>query len=695
MLPLLLCLLLQDAPSDLPPQVELPETVVRAPRSTATVTTTSAKVTVVTGEELLETGESTLPRALGEAAGVWVQETNLGGGAPVIRGLLGNQILIVVDGVRLNDSTTRIGPNQSLNTIDPRVVDRVEIVRGPSSVLYGSDAIGGAIIVWTKRRRPASQDAEEHRFPVGGGTEVVYDSSVDGGRASVDLSGAHEDHALLGIGTLYDFEDLEVGDGRTFPYTGYDGHALFGAYEYAVGERRTLRATARFNRDFNVPRTDKLVAGYGQDEPSNADYRYSLQDRRAYLLSYTDDKGSDWFDRMQVRGDLGTYLEQRDTRKTGATTRAFEEDEVTSFGLGVDWRKGLGDAHLLTWGIDLGFDDVDSSRRDYADAGGVTNKAGTFAPDSKYTRAGIFVQDELLSLSPWFATLGLRYSYYDFSFHEYGTGLKESGDFDALTASLEVGRDLGGGTMVTASVAQGYRAPNLDDLANDKDFAGGDEIHNPNLGAEESLSADLGLAVEKRLWSGSVGVFATRIDDYIGRSLTDAGDPLVDGDETYLRENTGTVDLWGAEAAARCRLFTVDSPFAVSANIAYARGEQKDPLEYSGATQPARRVPPLFGQVALHWDSSEPVLSIGHAKFFVQWADEQDRLHPQDASDPRIDPNGTPGWATYNLDLGGAVTDYVDWWVGLYNLTDKLYRVHSSGVDAPGARVVFGLRLEV
>lgn len=695
MLPLLLCLLAQDAAqlptADVPRTVELPETVVRAPRSDSTVTTTDAKVTVISGEELLKTGESSLPRALGEATGVWIQETNMGGGAPVVRGLLGNQILVIVDGVRLNDSTTRIGPNQSLNTIDPQIIDRVEVVRGPTSVLYGSDAIGGAIIIWTKRRRPGSQDSQEYRYPISGGAEAVHDSSVDGGQASLNLSGALEDHGFLGIGSLHDFEDLKVGDSNTFPHTGYDGHAIFGAYEYAVGEQRTLRATARFNRDFNVPRTDKLVAGYGQTAPKNEDYRYSLQDRRGYLLSYTDERANDWFDRLQLRGNVNTYLEQRDKRKTGADQRSFEEDDVTSLGLGMDWRKGLGDGHLLTWGLDLGYDDVDSMRRDFEDSGTVTDKQGTFAPDSEYTRAGIFVQDELLSLDPWFFTLGLRYSYYDFSFTEYGTGLKENGNFDAFTGSLEIGRELGGGAMITGSLAQGYRAPNLDDLANDKEFSDGMELHNPNLQAEKSLSADLGFEIRKSLWSGTVGVFATRIDDYIGRQLVTPGTP---GDQEYLRANTGTVDLWGTEAAARCQLFTVESPFAISASINYVRGEQEDPNQYSG-TVPSRRVPPLFGQAALHYEPTERWFVLDFAKFFVAWADEQDRLHPQDVSDPRINPDGTPGWATYNLDFGGAVNSDLDWWVGLYNVTDKLYRVHSSGVDAPGARIVIGLRLQV
>ena len=140
--------------------VELPTTLITAPRSQRTVTTTDAKQIVVSGEQIIATGERSLPRALGRAAGVWIQETNLGGGAPVVRGLIGNKILILVDGVRLNDSTTRYGPNQSLNSIDPATVERIELLRGSSSVLYGSDAIGGVIAIWTRRARPTGEPGQ-------------------------------------------------------------------------------------------------------------------------------------------------------------------------------------------------------------------------------------------------------------------------------------------------------------------------------------------------------------------------------------------------------------------------------------------------------------------------------------------------------------------------------------------------------
>jgi outer membrane receptor protein involved in Fe transport len=685
MLPLLLLLVAQD--------INLEETVISAPRAATTVTTTSAKATVITARELQATNERSLPRAIGEAAGIWIQETNMGGGAPVIRGFIGNHVLILVDGVRLNDSTTRLGPNQSLNTIDPAIVERVEIIRGPGSVLYGSDAIGGVISIWTKRRRASSQDPAEYLKPWQGEIDIAYDSSFTAARFALGLSAAHEDHGGLGVASGFDYDDYHAGDNETIPFTGYNGQALFGSYEYALAKRRTLRITGRVSRDFNVPRTDRLIAGYGQMGPANGDYRYSLQDRRGYVVSLTDTNPGQVADRMQLRLNLHTYTEERDIANTTFTSSSFQREEVVTVGLGADWQSSLSDEHLLTWGLDISHDEVDSFRENTT-AAGTMEVAGTFAPGARYTRLGFFLQDEIFSFDPWFFTAGLRYSYFDFAFGKFGTQQQTGGQFGALTAALEAARDLGDGVIMTGTVAQGFRAPNLDDLANDGTFGGGQELSNPALDPEQSLSLELALAIDKSDWSGSLAVFGTQVHDKIGRVLVDAGNPNTTGDETYRRENTGEVELVGAELAGRVRLGDDDSPYSLDGNVAYVQGREKDPLQGSGSV-PARRVPPLNGRLALTYSPEEAEwFYLPNARASIVWADGQNRLHPQDVSDPRIDPNGTAGWVTYNFDVWGEINADASWKIGLYNLTTETYRVHASGVDAPGRRVVVGLHLE-
>lgn len=679
------------------------ETLVTAPRAQQTVTHSGALVTTVTGEELTATGERSLPRALQAATdgGVWIQETNLGGGSAFLRGLTGNRILLVVDGVRVNDGTTRLGPNQSLNNIDPATVERVEVLRGPASVVYGSDAIGGVILVWTKRRAPAGDDPAAGRFEAG--AALRWDTRLDGGRGTLDASWATEDVGVFLAGSAFDFDDLRVGgDGNpTAAFTGYGGSAVFASTDVSLGERRDLRVTASVHRDLDVPRTDKLVPGFGQTAPTHELFHFTLQERRRFLAAYTDRRPTALWDRTQTRASYRTYTEERLKRGTGSTTQTSERDVTHTLGLGADLQKVLGEDKILTAGLDLEQDTVDSERTDVDTGTGVPTAAdGAFAPRARYLRNGVFVQNEFLDVGGFDATLGARYSFFDFAFDAFPSvgGPPGSGEFGAFTASLQVGRDLSDATRLTSTLAQGFRAPNLDDLANNGTFAGGEELANPNLRPEESLTAEFALDTRGDTgggWSAAGAVFFTRIDDVIGRVLTDPGDPMVPGDETYMRANVGEVDLYGFECSLRGRLGE-DSPLYAVASTTLTRSEQRDPT-LPGGESAVRRIPPLFGRLALELRPEEPSrfwAGLTWADLELRWADDQDDLHPQDVLDPRIDPNGTPGWAVVNLDFGGplpAGAGDSSWSLGVHNLFDRRYRVHGSGFDAPGLGMIFGL----
>lgn len=682
------------------------ETIVTAPRSDAPATRSEANVTVVTSDDLVRTGERTLPRMIAAAAGsgLWLQETNTGGGSPMLRGLIGEKVLIVVDGVRLNDATTRLGPNQSLNTIDPAIVERVEIVRGPASVLYGSDAIGGAILIWTKRRAPGSPNARGTPDGLGGFAKTSYESASNGLRGSLGASGSSGRDAWLLIGSAADWNELRTGDGEV-DFTGYDSRALFGSFVHDFDDERSLRLSARVHRDFDVPRTDRLQVGFGQTQPSNSVFDFVLQDNSGITLEYTDESRGTFSDRMQARLFLRHYEEQREIQATGSSTLREERDVVRGYGLGVDWRKQLSEDHRLTYGLDFERDEVIESERSNVDVGTGVGTPGvpTFAPNSRYATAGVFAQDEIAAFAPFDVTIALRYTRSQFSFDEFtggpGGGEEQDGDFDALTGSLAVARDLSEEWRVTASLSQGFRSPHLDDVAKNASIFGGTELANPDLEPEESLTGEIDILHESGPWKSTLAMFYTGISDAIGRRLVDEGDPGETGDETYLRENTGRVGIWGAELGTRRRLGGAASDYAVGAGIAYTRGRQwddtVDPVtgEAPFDDVPARRIPPLHGRLSLFYEPLEPTHAIAWGELRLSLADRQDELNPEDESDPRIDPDGTPGWATLDLDLGGPIaeTKTCSWSLGLHNLLDESYRVHGSGVDAPGFNVVVGL----
>jgi len=678
-----------------------PKTVVVAPRADAPATATATGRIRVTQQDLRRSGGRSLPQAIGRATGVWIQETNLGGGSPFIRGLTGNQILILVDGIRVNDSTTRFGPNQNLNTIDLAIVDSVEIIRGPSSVLYGSDAIGGVVLIWTKNRPAGIRGGETG---VGGALSVAGRTDAPGGRVALEVGHATEHSGTLGIGEVHGWGDVRTGAGDT-PATGYDGTQWFASQEFAFDEARALRATARIHRDFDVPRTDRVITGFGQMQPSFDRFDFTLQERQTAALTYTDEAAGMPWDSLQARAFVRETDEVRKRRANGSTTERNERDQVQSVGGGLDFQKGLGDHNLLTVGFDVQRDDVDSTRRDIDVTTGVsTPNEGQFAPNASYTSLGVFAQDEILDVAGFDATVGVRWSYFDFEFDDFPSqgGGREDGNFGAVTGSLQVARDVADGVRVTAGIAQGFRAPNLDGLAKDGSFASGTELANADLDPEQSLTEEITIEFVREAWNVAFSAYHTGISDLVGRRLVNAGGPGV-GDETYLRDNVGSASIYGAELATRVRLGGETSPWSADADMAYAHGtifdQTTDPNtgEKPFNNEPVRRIPPLHGTVGLDWRGEAAIFGglIDWVRCEVQWALRQGLLNPNDETDPRIDPDGNHAWWTLNVDAGGPIGDQggSTWFVGLHNLLDYEYRVHGSGFDAPGIGLVGGIRL--
>jgi len=687
---LVLALCLQSTP-----QEEVGETVVATPRTTKPKTDTSADRIVVTAEELAATGERSLPKQLGKAAGVWIQETNLGGGSPLIQGLSGNQVLLVIDGVRMNDATTRSGVNQMLNGVDPATVDRIEVIRGPRSVLYGSDALGGVVLIWTKTRKPAG-DAPT-RTGLHGAVEGRYDSATEGWAGALELSGASSRFGWTVVGGYHDYDTLHTADGEV-PNVGYEGDSYFGSFEAMLDPDRSLRATAMMTRDYDVPRTDRMNAGFGQTNPANDEYFFNVQDRQRYVLAYNDRSGGALADIFEARLSYRYYREERHIRGFGSNTRRLEEDTTNTVGIGLDFKKAVSDDHLLTYGVDADYDDVDSLRTDVdITTGAGTPNDGAFAPGSRYLGTGVFIQDEISSFAPWDVTVGARYAFYDFGFDDVSTGAHETGSFDDLSGSLSVGRAVGEGWSLVGTLARGFRAPNLAELARDATFFGGDELHNPDLEPETSLYAEIACEVKKPTWNGAVAVFHNNISDVVGSRLIDPGG-AGSGDEIYLRENIGTLEVIGAYVLGTTRLGGAESPWSTNAYVEYTWGQQYsdfvDPNtgEQPFDDEPGQRIPPLHGRVGLQRDFSSWVR---WAELAAHWALEQDRLSPQDLGDPRIDPNGTDGWVSVDFDIGGPIGDgrgNSSWMLGVHNIFDESYRIHGSGMDAPGRGLVAGVR---
>jgi outer membrane receptor protein involved in Fe transport len=674
------------------------ETVITASRSPEDVFSSERAVDVVTAGELGEAQPRTTPEALRESPGVFVQQTNPGGGSPIVRGMVGPQNLLLLDGIRLNNSVYRAGPLQYLNLIDAFSLDRIEVVRGPGSVLYGSDALGATINAIHLEPR----DRREQGFGLGSGLLGRF------GSAALEKTG----HALFDLGggwlganaqvTARDFDDLE--GGRGVGVQTYSGYSQVNASTRIVarpgsGAFEDLRLTVGYNLALmrDAGRADSLETKDNYRVYQNDHHLVFARGELPLAALATD---------LELTLSYQRFEEEQDTRQLdGLHERVLgivrDETAVDTLGLNATLVTRLLDDRLrLTWGGEL-YRDAVGSGRENRDAGGNWSAASRTAfPDgSSYLLGGGFLQARGELLPPE-RDLGLaliggyRFQHmggaadgaedapevdYAFQAHVFSAGLQ--GSYRRIWTSA-------------LTYSQGMRAPNLQESVQVGNTGNWYQVPNGDLGPERADTLEL--LTRLRLGPVHLGLsgYATFLSDLIKREEAQTADGAteVGGMPVVRNVNGGEGRLLGVEGEIRAAL----SDWAeVHGSLAWTRGvELLDEEDDQGRTEvPLTRVPPLFGTAGLRFGGPLSERFTGSLEPFVLFAGKQDRLSDLDLTDPRIPKGGTPGFATLNL------RGTLDWnrllFVGLVleNLTDARYKVHGSGVFGAGTNGVLTLAL--
>ena len=625
-------------------------------------------------QEIEQGNYRTTPEALSQLTGIMVQKTAHGHGSPFIRGLTGKEVLILIDGVRLNNSTFRFGPNQYLNTIDPSIIDHIEVVRGSGSVLYGSDALGGVINIITRKHRPTTQ-----RPGPEGEVNLVYGSADDELTLRGILEGDIGNYGALLGGGYRDFGNLDAGGSLgEQPYTGYSEYHA-NAVVSQGGQTSGWDLSLQHTHQNKVPRTDKFIN-------SNESQVFDPQERTLLAWQWRGQPGWMVSDRIQVNLSLQKQREVLDRHKFSSTLFKHIEDEVTTIGLGLqsDWQ--VTHEQLLTYGFEFYHDHIDSHRQD-TNLGIVTQEAGSFPNGSKYSMLGVYLQDEFDISDSDQIVAGIRYSRANAKADLPSFGpLDES--YDDWTGSLHWGHLITSGLRVYAGIAQGFRAPNLDDVAVLKSTNEGTDVPSPGLSSEKSLSYEIGIKADRPGWQGTADIFWTDFKDLIDRRpgtylgltfIDDNGNGIQDPgeDDVVQKFNVGEAYIYGAELDGRLYL---NPEWSVFGNLSWFRGENQT------ANEPLSRIPPARALLGARWEPAALWLEP-----FVELVDGQHRLSARDKTDPRIPDGGTPGYTTINL-RGGWSQGPHELDVALNNLADRLYKVHGSGLYAPGREIKLSYR---
>lgn len=648
---------------------------VTASRDSRSVYDVGTAVTVIDRDELAERPAETVVDYLRGETGVFVQQTTPGQGIPIIRGLKGSEVLYLIDGMRLNNAFFRNAPNQYLALVDAFAIERIEVVRGPSSTLYGSDAMGGVVQMFTPEPHFDSESVESR------GRVLARSSSAHTSIATRLEAEAGRSGQALRIGATYqDLGDRRTGDGEVVEPSGYKARAIDAKAVADLTPDQDLMLSVQYLEQPKTPRVDELVPGFGQSEPASDAFFFEPNDRLFWHGRYRNRTAWALSDQAEFHVAWQVINDDRRTRDTGSTETNREQNKSELFGATAQLTRYFEGATLV-YGAELYRDRVSSERTRFDAATGETRRVRSRFPDgSTQDSLAIYANLDLDWSGPWSGYIGARYSQFDVDLPATDDSPAVDLNNDDITWNLGVSRRLGEHLTAVANLGRGFRAPNIFDLGTLGPRPGNRfNIANTRLDPEVVTTLDVGLKARGSRFVGEIFAFYSDYQDKISSVAT--GETTEDGRTIVQSQNLSSVELWGIEAGGE--LF-IDDGLTLYGNANYTWGEEEDDL---GATQPADRIPPLNAQLGA-------IAYLGDAwtlDTFVRFAAEQDRLSLRDIDDPRIDPDGTPGWATANLRVTWQARPELTARLALQNILDHSYREHGSGIDAPGFDAVLTL----
>ena len=717
----------------------LDEVILSASKTGENRTRVAEKVAIISSDDIENIAAPTSADLLTNVPGLRVQKSQGGGGSPVIRGFEANRVLLVVDGVRMNNAIYRSGHLQNAITISPNALERTEILFGPSSVIYGSDALGGVVHFYTKQ--PKIND--ENLFS--GSYSSQYSQANDEYTNSVDFELSFKNWASYTSVSYADFGDIRMGRNRLhgfddwglveaysdntenyynanpianpLPYeqkgTAYNQLDILQKFGIKLDEKTKLSLNFQYSESSNIPRFDRL-AEYRSGELRFARWDYGPQRRFLISPQLQFNPQKKWLKKGVITAAFQNIEESRIERNFGSLTRESQFEEVNVYSLNADFFADLREKRNLSYGLEFTHNDVASIAfsEDLELNGstivGLTNKQDipTRYPSdgSTYSTAAIYTnyrQD--VSENSTFNS-GVRYTFTNLRAAWLEEALVDSNLSSVRSVNNSFTATLGYTLRPTnlwqlnAVLSSGFRSPNIDDIGKIREQSGTLTIPNPSLDPEYAYNGEIGITrfISNKQNMFSINAYYTWLRNYIGRETyviagdTSTSDPstiMYNGEEveTLANTNLGNAYILGGTFDMNTQLLR---NLRFRGNLTYTLG--KTFVE----NQALPSILPFFGHTALLFNSnnfeSQVVFRFaGHKNPEDYSPGGEDGLEET----PEINANatddvdryfGAPAWQTADIKAGYQITDSTKIQLALNNIFDVHYREFASGISAVG-----------
>ncbi|MEI6810122.1 MAG: TonB-dependent receptor, partial [bacterium] len=670
-----------------PVRSTMPEIVITASRSPRDIQSEPSTTYYLSApDSMVSDAIRTTPDALKGIPSTMVQKTGYGQGSPYLRGFTGFRTLCLINGIRLNNSVFRDGPNQYWNTVDPFSIGAYELVMGPSSVLYGSDAIGGLLNAIPAE--PPEYDGSalwEPRLLYRGATA---DKSTSG---RIQLGGrVSEELGFIGGVSLKNFGDLRGGkDVGLQEHTGYTEQDYDARLDYYINKISSLTLGFQSVNQDDAWRTHRTIYGIDWQGLSVGDDKIHTYDQHrdlTYLKYHAESLNS-------LVDGIDLTVSRQGQKEDMYRVRKDDKSDVQGFDV-TTWGVSLqldSDSKIGNWvyGAEYYRDGVNSYSQKYK-ADGSLDKIeiqGPVADDASYDNAGLFIQDTLSFLDGKLDVIpGARYTYASANASKVkdpitGKATALGDDWSAFAGSLRILHPLTADRrhVIYAGVSQGFRAPNLSDLTR-LDIARSGEIETPapGLEPEQYVAYEIGFKSRTERFTSQLSFYHTTVDKMIVRTPTGR---MIDESAEVTKKNSGQGYIQGAEVSGHYRWTPQLSSWASATWMdgkvdAYPTSESEKARDYI-----SRLMPPTL-QVGARWQTS-------NSKYWTElvgdMAAKADRLSAEDLRDTqRVPPGGTPAYAVCTVRAGARIMKDMNVVLAVENVLDDDYRIHGSGVNEPG-----------
>ncbi len=680
------------------------------------------QVQVMTPAELKILNAPTMAEVLTNSGVVGMQKSQQGGGSPQLRGFEASRVVLMIDGVRMNNLIYRAGHLQNVITVDNNLLENVEILLGPSSTVYGSDALGGVVSMHTKD--PMLRTNVKSVFS--GSAFYRYGFVNNEQTRHLDFNIALKKVAFFTGATFSDFGDLRMGErenpalGEPFglrnfyversadnssdvlvanadPYvqkfSGYSQTDLIQKILYKPSDRISHLLNTQYSTSSNIPRYDRLTDPDGTGL-RQAEWYYGPQERLMVSYEFAAKSVGSFADELKTILSYQQIEESRHDRRFNRVNRRNQVENVNVVGITIDFTKTF-QSHQLRYGFDSQLNWLKSTAFNQNVITGEVSAVGTRYPggDNSMNFFSLYATDTYdlssrttLNSGIRLGMSSLRAEFSDKTFFPFPFEIASQRNQYA-SGNLGVVFRPNGSWKLSVLASSGYRVPNIDDLGKVFDTNAGTAliVPNPDVAPEKTLNFDFGVTAfisDKVRWENNF-FYTSFFDAIVMDRFTFNGSDVItyDGQHTqvYANQNKRRARITGFSSVLSATLY---ESFSVHGSYNVTRGvitsEDEKPLDH---------IPPSFGRVDLKYKKRK--LETAMFVNFNGWKRLKDYYPNGEDNEVYATPEGMPSWYTINLRAGYEFNKYLALQLGVDNLLDLQYRTFASGINAPG-RNFFG-----